>query len=182
MKWYWIIDAVTGTLLKKVMFTSLDDLNANTGPGELVCPAVEGEGQNTHRWNGTAIASFIFVPTITQARSNKLTELDNARDAYAFGGVVTPWGHLQTDADSKANSTGAALLALIRKMGNESFSINWTMTDNSLVTLDADGMIGLASMIAQHVNTAFIKGRSLKDQVLMAGTVAAVEAVTWGSV
>lgn len=88
------------------------------------------------------------------------------RDNVIDGGAPTPSGIVDSDELSRSNIAGAALAALIAQGSSQPFSVDWTLKNNSPVTLDASEMIavGLAVMTfttAAHDNARAL--RALKD-------------------
>lgn len=94
--------------------------------------------------------------------------------------TVEGLGQFSADNDSKTNIDGAAQAALMAKLGGQPFSINWSLHDDSEITLDADQMqtVGLALM--DHINTAHIVARGYKDQIRSATSMTEIDAVLDG--
>jgi hypothetical protein len=86
-------------------------------------------------------------------------------------------GEFSADADSKANIDGAAQAALMAKLGGQPFSINWSLHDDSEITLDADQMQAVGLGLMAHINTAHTTARGYKDQVRAATDMSQIEAV-----
>lgn len=82
------------------------------------------------------------------------------------------------DAD-KEHIPGAAQLALLAKSANQPFSINWTLADNSVVTLDADEMIAVGAALGSYINSIYDTARDLRDQINAATTIAEVDSIQW---
>lgn len=183
MIWYWIINSDTGRLLYKVTAATLEDLAVNVPQGCIVSPVEDGQGTETHWFNvfTSAIETVPHVePDIQVVRAERLALITSARDAYVCAGAMTSFGKVvQTDDVSMRNANGATLAAFMAKMTGQPFSIDWTMADNSVETLNADQMIALGSTMLGFVNAAYARGRVLKDRVLAAADAAAVRAVIW---
>lgn len=96
------------------------------------------------------------------------------RSMAVNGGAPTPFGVVDSDDDSRANVSGAALAALIAKTTAQPFAMDWTMADNGVVTLDADEMIALGMAVAAHVNAAHERARVLRSEIEAASDVAAL--------
>jgi hypothetical protein len=89
-------------------------------------------------------------------------------------------GEFSADADSKTNIDGAAQAALMAKLGGQPFSINWSLHDDSEITLDADQMQAVGLGLMAHINTAHTTARGYKDQVRAATDMPQIEAVLDG--
>lgn len=97
---------------------------------------------------------------------------------------ISGFSYLGKTFDSDQRSTDriqvAALAAQAALMAAQPFSIDWTAADNTVVTLDAAGMIGLATAFAQYGASLHAHAKTLKAQVDAATTVAEVQAIaTW---
>lgn len=66
------------------------------------------------------------------------------------GATISGHGY-GTDRESRANYTGAVLAAQL----NPSATFNWKTTDGSFVTLDAAGVVAVATGVMAHVQSAF---------------------------
>lgn len=97
-----------------------------------------------------------------------------ARDAAIDGGAATPEGVVDSDALSRSNISGAALGALIAQSAGAPFSVEWTLKDNSVVTLDASAMIALGLAVLAHVNGCHDHARTLREQIEAAADVTAL--------
>jgi hypothetical protein len=92
-------------------------------------------------------------------------QVKTKRDAVINGGAPTPSGAVDSDELSRSNISGAVLAALIAKTAGAPFSMNWTMLDNSVATLDADAVIALGLAVMQHVNLAHDRARALRAEI-----------------
>ena len=87
------------------------------------------------------------------------------RQRAETGGCETGLGLIDTDTDSQIKLNGAATMAIIAKVAGRAFLIDWTLADNSTVTLDADAMIALASAAGGHVSACHEHARGLKAAI-----------------
>jgi hypothetical protein len=74
---------------------------------------------------------------------------------------------------------GAVQMALMAQLAGQPFSIDWTLADNSVKTLDAAGMIAVGTALGMKVSAAFDTARALRDQIANAATIAEVDAIGW---
>lgn len=87
-------------------------------------------------------------------------------------------GTFQAD---KERITGATQLAVIAQLKSQSFSMPWTLQDNSVVTLDAAAMISVGEALGLHVARVFQRGRALRETIAATTTVAEADAINWGN-
>lgn len=121
----------------------------------------------------------VLVVALGYARARQRAIINRARDAAQDGGAETPSGMFDSGPRSREFLNGAAQLALMAKLADEPFIIDWTRADNVVVTLDADQMIAAAAAVAAHVDAMQQRGRVLKQRIDDAETPAAIEAVVW---
>lgn len=87
------------------------------------------------------------------------------RDLVIDGGAQTPIGVVDSDLLSRTNITGAAFGAFLAKSASQPFSIEWTAKDNSIHSLDADGMIALGVAVMHHTSAAHDTARTLRTAI-----------------
>jgi hypothetical protein len=114
--------------------------------------------------------------TLEASRDRTWTRIKQARDVAEAADFT--WGGSAFQAD-KARITGATQLALLAEMAGQPYSIDWTLSDNSVRTLDAGDMIAVGVALGQHVADAFETGRQLRAQIAAATTIAELNAIGW---
>lgn len=119
------------------------------------------------------------LKTLSEAKAEKLIEITTERDKREQAGFDYMGKTFDADATSMQRLTLAAQSASIALSANEPFTINWTVQDDSSITLNAAEMIGIIPAIAIHADNLHQEGRILKDAVNLAKTVKAVEAIIW---
>jgi hypothetical protein len=137
-------------------------------------PAPDDWGLVPYRYEGGAL-----VQVLASVRARQRSVINAGRDAAQDGGADTPFGRMDSNSRSREFLNGAAQLALMAKLAGNPFSVDWTLADNSTVTLDADQMIAAAAAVAAHVDAMQQRGRALKSRIDDAGTLAEIEAVVW---
>lgn len=88
------------------------------------------------------------------------------------------WNGLLFDADAE-RVNGAATGALIAQATGSPFSIDWTLTDNSVVALSGADMISVGVALLQHVSAAHERGRLLRAAIDSATTQEQLDAISW---
>jgi len=109
------------------------------------------------------------------AKDNKWAEIKAAREAQEFGSFTWNTYAFQCDEVSQRRIQGAVQLAVL----DESFSIDWTLMDNSVVTLSAQDMISVGMALSIHVNGGHVKSRALRDQIDAATSEAEIDGINW---
>ncbi|MDR1701328.1 MAG: DUF4376 domain-containing protein [Sporomusaceae bacterium] len=118
-------------------------------------------------------------PTLDELKAIKRPQINVIRDAKEQGGFLFNGKSYDSDSISVQRISIAAQNALAAKIVNTRFEIDWTLADNSSVTLDADGILGVSQALAVHAATVHSIAKTLKDAVDAATTVEEVDAVTW---
>lgn len=113
---------------------------------------------------------------LEQAREAAWGVIKAARDAAEASDFIVNGVAYQPDV---LRITGAALNALLAQLAGVPFSIDWTVSDDSVVTLNGAQMQGVGIALAQHINSVHAIGRTLRAQIAAAQTHAEVGAVTW---
>jgi hypothetical protein len=108
------------------------------------------------------------------AKAKKLAEIAAARYKAEIDGITVSDMGIQTDRESRALITGAALAATI----DSTYTCQWK-TAAGFVTLDATTILSVAQAVRQHVQECFDREAELAAAVDAATTVADIEAVVW---
>lgn len=74
---------------------------------------------------------------------------------------------------------GAALMGLMAKLSGAPFSIEWTLSDNTLRTLNSDEIMAVGAAQGAHVDAVFETARILRKVIDDATTVDQVDAARW---
>lgn len=90
---------------------------------------------------------------------------------FACDGVV-----YQADKD---RIVGATQLALMAQAAGRPYSIDWTLSNNTHLTLDAAGMIAVGAALGAQVAEAFAIGLHLRQQIAAANSFEELEAIVW---
>lgn len=117
--------------------------------------------------------------TLDERKAQAWGRIKAAREQEEFG--VFAWGGGTFDCDqiSQQRIQGAAQLASLAMAAGQPFSIDWTMADNSTMTLGASDMIGVGMAMGAHINACHTKSRLLRNQINAAASAEEIEAITW---
>lgn len=120
------------------------------------------------------------VSTLDDAKAAKWSEIKAERDRLEGGGFdLAGVGRFDSDAESRARIVGAAMAGKIARDAAQPYSINWTLADNTTVTLDADGVINVGFALLSHVDGIHQRSRALYAQIQAAQTAEVVAAIRW---
>lgn len=118
-------------------------------------------------------------PSLEEVKLYKKEEINNIRDFKETEGVPYLDKVFDSDPRSVQRITSVVQLAQISLANSQPFSIDWTVQDNTIITLDALQMIGLLQALVIYAGGLHEHAKVLKAQVDSATTKAQVEAITW---
>ena len=111
-------------------------------------------------------------PTLDELKTQKKAEIAAVRYNVEIGGVTVSGVKIDTDRDSQALITGAALAAVI----DSSYSLNWK-TAQGFVHLTAPEIIAVAQAVRAHVQACFDREGELVALVDAAETAEDLDAI-----
>jgi hypothetical protein len=128
-------------------------------------------------WRGGAV-EWVETLTLAEARANAWAAAKKSRDEaegadFEFAGTL-----YQPDV---AKITGAVLAALLPRAEGDPFAIDWTVADNSVVTLTAPQVMALGLTLTARINSIHQHGRQLRALIDNAATPAEAYGYTWNS-
>lgn len=130
------------------------------------------------------IDDVLVVSTVAPALDDKKLALWEQvkflRHAKIYGGVNIPGlGLFDSKPEAIQNVAGAALTALILTVSGtpELFSAEWTLADNSTVTLSAANMLQVQIGGTQFINAVHARARVLRTAIFEAATEGALSSL-----
>lgn len=120
-----------------------------------------------------------IVADLERARNDKIAVLRDRRNQEQDAGCDTPLGLMQSDPASRGLLNGAVTGALVAQAAGQTFSIGWTMADNSIVEHDAPAIIAAGMAVMTHVQQQHAIYETLRAAVQAATDLAAIDAVQW---
>jgi len=141
------------------------------GPLDWVMPSPTSQ----HRWIDGA-AAWVETATLDEAKAMAWDRIKAARDVAEAADFTCAGYAYQSD---KARISGAALAALMAQVASQPYTIDWTISDNSVVTLDGPQMMAVGVALMQHIDGVFEIARGLRVQIEAATTIAEAVAVNW---
>ena len=102
-----------------------------------------------------------------------------ARAAAESAGFIFNGMRYDSDPLSLQRISSAVTLAMLAQSAGQPFAIDWTVADNTVVPLDAAGMIGVGLTCGQYVASVFDRARVLREQIDAATTADQLDALQW---
>ncbi|MBB6228365.1 hypothetical protein FHS79_002550 [Polymorphobacter multimanifer] len=149
------------------------------GPEWLVVAEEAPEGLADTPW---LVVEGALVPDLAAVRAVQRALINGARDAARDGGVDTPSGRFDSDAESRGMLNGAVTTAMLATQQGGAFSVDWTRADDSEVKLDAQAVAVAGVAVAAWVSAVHERSRVLKARIDAAETVEEIRAVIWSLV
>lgn len=121
------------------------------------------------------VGQWIDPRDLEQHKLDKWQELKANRDAEEFSSFTWDGNEFQCDDLSQRRLQGAILQASL----DDAVSIEWTLLDNSAITLSALQLTQVGMALAAHVDACHIKARGLRVQVDAATSLTDLNAINW---
>ena len=112
---------------------------------------------------------------LDKAKAIKWAELKKDRATAEYAGFTWDSSVFDTDQVSQGRISSAVTLATL----DASFTVNWTLADNSIRTLSAADMIAFGQALGSHIEAIFVHGQDLRTQLEMATTLEGINALNW---
>ena len=104
------------------------------------------------------------------------------REAVIAAGANVPnLGIVQTDPDSMDNIAQAVIGAILATITSQPFTIDFTLADNSVATLDGPSMMGLGKFVGERKSAAHARSRVLRAAIFAAADQAELDAIDTGT-
>lgn len=141
--------------------------------GAFVAFPAQPSPQHVFDWDSHA---WIDPRSLADLKAEKWVAIKAARNAAEFGGFTWDGSVFDSDLISQSRIQGATQLAGLAPM---TFSLDWTLADNSVRTLNAMQMIAVGEALGAHVATQHSIGRSLRAAIEAATSAAELDAIAW---
>jgi len=133
------------------------------------------EGQWVRQWNSRDMTIEEFEVYRMQRREEINTLRDQKEtEGFEFNGVM-----FDSDERSASRILVAATAATASILANQPFALTWRAKDNSLVELDAMGLLAMNGALAVHGNGLHDVANALKLEIDAAYSKAELDAVSW---
>lgn len=131
-----------------------------------------------HYWDAPG-KQWVDHRTLNQVKDAQWSFVKSARQAAIEAHLVTPFGTFDADQSSQKAITDSVLMLQTLASIGQPTTIDFTLADNSTVTLDTTQMVTVGLLLGQQTQVAHAQARTLRTQIEAATTIAEVEAVTW---
>lgn len=102
-----------------------------------------------------------------------------AREQVEYGGFIYQGMVFDSDEYSQNKIYSAVQLALIT---GEAFFIDWTLADNSVVSLNKTQIIEVGKALGAHISSCHAHARILRSMIESVTTIDELEKITWDSI
>ena len=178
--------------ISRILTCSESAVHGNLHQGESFCEVAAEVSDDTHYVDaGVAVPipantdqnktfdyttkQWIDQRTLDEVKTQQWELIKRSRTQAEYAGFMWDGSKFDSDQISQARITGAVSLAMM----SPTFSIVWTLFDNTTRTLSQADMLQVGGALGTHVATQFAIGVSLREQIFNATTTSEVEAVIW---
>ncbi|MBC7618011.1 MAG: DUF4376 domain-containing protein [Candidatus Saccharibacteria bacterium] len=117
--------------------------------------------------------------TLQDRKDAKWAEIKQAREAAIDSPLITPYGVFDAYPDASANIIKSVLLANNLVDLGYPVAIDFTLADNTVVTLNATGMVQVGLVMAAREQAARTKATTLREQINSATSDVQVGQIVW---
>lgn len=138
-------------------------------------PESPGHGYQFH-W---VIQQWQDTRTLTDRKLQAWNAIKAAREAAIDAPLATPYGTVDSKAKDRTNITDAVLmLQTLAALGTPT-TIDFTMANNTTMTLTTTQMVTIGLLLGQKVQAAHATARGLRTAIDSATTLSQLESITW---
>lgn len=116
------------------------------------------------------------VSTIAELQAAAWSRIKSERDRREQAGAPYLSKIIDSDEKSVTRISIAVQAAQAAISAGTAFSLDWTMQDNSVVTMTAAEVVGMSVALATHSNGLHLAARAVREKILAATDAAGVEA------
>lgn len=141
--------------------------------GRSIVNVVAVNGKDVWDWS---TKSWVYSLTIEDARVKKWASIKKSRTSVEYSSFLFGSHVYDADENSQRRISGAVSLATL---SDESFSLDWTTANNTVVGLSRSKVIGLGVALGTHVISVHALARDKRARIDAATTPEEVEAIVW---
>lgn len=131
-------------------------------------------------FGGTFQQDVVSDDPLAMAKLVKWSSIKTERSVREYGTYTTQGGQtIDIDLASQGRIQSAYNLAVDAKAASTAFSIDWTLKNDNVVTLNANQMIALGKQVYSYITALHDHARVLRAVIVAAGTVEEVNAIVW---
>lgn len=155
----------------ETIIVNSDGTQTNERTGKTIAP----QPSKHHQYDAKADL-WIDTRTLDGVKVRTWERIKQARALAESADFVCCGATYQADKD---RITGATQLAMLAQATGQPYRIDWILSDNTHLTLDAAGMIAVGAALGAHVAEAFAIGLQLREQIAAATSYEALDAIVW---
>lgn len=126
-----------------------------------------------------ALGAWVDARTLQQRKDAKLAEMLVARTAAINSPISTAHGTFSGTPESRADIVnGVVMLDVLDRRGPPNPTIDFTLADDTVVTLNVGQMVAVGIALAQQVQAAHAKYRA-KRATINSATLATIDTIAW---
>lgn len=122
------------------------------------------------------VAGEWIVP-LAVLQGRKWEAVKAKRETVETGTAPTPSGRVQIDEASKVKINGLTTMAMLAQLQAQTFSEDFTLADNSVVTLSGAETIAMGLAVGQFISAIYDNARALREQIDAATSAADLDAI-----
>lgn len=131
---------------------------------------------------GGTYVPYVSETPLEDAKAKKWAQIKGDRVRAEDAGFEVPsLGVFQSDNESRQKIVGAGLAAKIAKDDGKPYTVDWTLADNSVISLNAEQMIEVGQDLLVYLDGVHQRSRRLYGLIEAATTVEDVEAINWST-
>lgn len=158
----------------------LDSLPASIAAHPLWAGTGPAQPTTAHGWNPVALRWDTPAPLpLPELKTTQWLHIKQARESAINAPLATPYGTFDAHAKARASITDAVLMLQTLSAQGTPQTIDWTLADNTVVTLTTAQMVEVGVLLGQQVQAAYTQARSLRVQIEAATTAQEVGLVVW---
>jgi len=120
-----------------------------------------------------------ILPTLEEVKEAKIKEINTTRNTLEQGGFNFKGSRFDSDQISYMRLLGASQTAQTSLASGVPYSVDWTLQDNTTLTMNAQDMIEIIPTFAVYSNELHQKASMLKTEIEDATTIEEVSAIRW---
>lgn len=152
-----------------------DPVTSETHFIDIVAKEVKSKGDKPSNAYIFDYDSAQWAFNIAEAQKEKWLEIKEQRTYQEFSSFEWQNNQIQCNEVSQRRLQGAVQMAAI----NPSIVIDWTMEDNSVVSLAASQVIDMGTALGLHVTATHERGRMLRQLINDATTETQIDLIIW---
>lgn len=129
-------------------------------------------------WQG-GVTSTALDNSFEALQQLKWNNIKAKRASLEVSGFEYNSQYFDSSLTSQNKIQGAVILAMLSISNNQPYSVDWTLQDNTTISLDAADMIQVGLSLSRHLVELHQTSRKLRETVFAATTVEELDAIEW---